>query len=149
MENTRPQAPNPPTRRAQHHPAPPIRHRRTEQSNPSQEGTSTGTTSMDVDTCRRRLHPMARPLTTTQNTDKEAPPQWTHPREFSPALFHPSLHGVTRNWQHHGQHRPPNPTTTKRTPSHYQRSQEGRTGGSGSYRGRGTPHNGTRSRGCT
>jgi len=49
MENTQPQASNPPTRRAPHHPTPPTRHMGTDQTNPNQEGTSTETTNMDVD----------------------------------------------------------------------------------------------------
>ena len=49
MEDTHPPASNFPTRRVQNHPTHPIRHKRTELPNPSQEATSTGTTSMDVD----------------------------------------------------------------------------------------------------
>jgi hypothetical protein len=46
-EDTQPPATNPPARRAHNHPTPPSRHRRTKPL--SQEGTSTGTTNMDVD----------------------------------------------------------------------------------------------------
>jgi len=49
MEDTQPPASSPSTRRAQNHLTPPTRHNKTELPNPSQEGTSTGTTNMDVD----------------------------------------------------------------------------------------------------
>ncbi len=84
MEDTQPQASTPPTHRAQHHPTPPTRHKRTELPNPSQEGTSTGTTSMYVDPyLPEGTTPTGTPSkTTTPHTNKTAPPQWTHPREL-------------------------------------------------------------------
>ena len=113
-EDTQPYATSPPTRRAQHHPTPPTRHRRHAQTYPSQEGTSTGTTIIDVDQdLPERTTPLGMPFEDDytayqqRGASFEYPPARVRARNFFTPLYTESQQ--TNHTTANTDHRTPQP----------------------------------------
>jgi hypothetical protein len=109
-EDTQPPASNPQTRRAQAHPTPPLRHRRTKPL--SEEGTSTGNTGMDVDQdLPEGTTPLGTPFDDDHTTHQHGgapsmdPPAGIYTRNFFTPLYTESQE-IDHTTANTGQHTP-------------------------------------------